>query len=213
VIRGRTIGLGAILIAGLCLGGCITLFPKTAPIQLYSFGETPPPVSPADAGMAPFNLQRSATLFTRPAEADRILTTNGLEAAYIQDARWAAPAITLFDEAVARAFNAPGEPARVTPRGETGPTGTLLKLDVQTFEASYGPDKDAPPTIVVRVRGLLARNADRSVIDERSFEAKAPAEANRVGAIVHAFDAATADVVGQIVAWTDQKAVRTPPAG
>jgi cholesterol transport system auxiliary component len=206
VIPSRAIALAAAAAASLALGGCITVFPKSTPVQLYRFGGTTAAVDPKVAGAAPFNLQRAATLFTRPAQSDLILTSNGTETAYISGARWVAPATVLFDEAVARAFDVPGEPARVTPRGETGLSGMMLKLDVETFEASYRSGKDVAPVVIVRVRGLLTRSADRSVIDEQTFEAKAPADANRVGAIVHAFDTATAEVISQVVAWTDKEA-------
>lgn len=197
--------------ACLALGGCITLFPKATPVQLYRFGDTPPPVDAKAVGSKPFNLQRAATLFTRPAQSDVILTSSGTETAYISGARWVAPAVVLFDEAVGRAFDVEGEPARVTPRGETGPSGATLKLDVETFEASYASGKDAAPTVVVRVRGLLARTADRSVLDERNFESRKTADANRVGAIVRAFDAATSEVIGQVVVWTNEKGEGTAP--
>ena len=212
MIRGSTLALAAALAASLTLGGCITLFPKAAPVQLYRFGDAPPATEVKGARPAPFNLQRSATLFTRPAQSDAILSSNGTETAYVSGARWVAPAVVLFDEAVGRAFDAPGEPARVTPRGETGLSGLMLKLDVQTFEANYAAGKDAAPTVVVRVRGLLTKSADRSVVAEKTFESKQPADANRIGSIVHAFDAATDEVIGQIVAWTDTEAAGVVPA-
>ena len=47
---------------------------------------------------------------------------------------------------------------------------------------------------------------------ERIFAVERPASANRVSAIVEAFDAATRDLNSQIVAWTDQNARATPAA-
>ena len=58
--------------------------------------------------------------------------------------------------------------------------------------------------MVARVR--LLDSQERSVAAERIFAVEQPAAANRVSAIVEAFDAATRDLNSQIVAWTDQNA-------
>jgi cholesterol transport system auxiliary component len=201
----------ALLAASLGLSGCITVFPKAKPVQLYQFGDHPAAMGKADAAGAPFNLQRAATVFERAAQSDTILTSSGTESAYLAGARWVAPAVVLFDEAVDRAFNASG-PAHLMPRGEMGPAGASLKLDVETFEARYDGSKDAAPTVVVRIHGLLVRASDRSVIGDKIFEVRKPADANRIAAIVHAFDDATADAVGQIVTWTNAQGAGMAPA-
>jgi len=207
VIKSRAIAAASLLTASLALGGCITVFPKAGPVQLYRFGDTVPAI---DAKAAPqavgengqFNLQRSAIVFERSAQSDAILTTSGTETAYIAGSRWVAPATVLFDEAVDRAFHAAGGPAHVVPRGEIGSNGASLKLDVEAFEARYSGAKDAAPTVVVRMHGLLVRVSDRHVLAEKEFEIQKPAETNRVSAIVAAFDAATTDAIGQLVVWT-----------
>ena len=209
----RTIAAAAVLAASLGLSGCITLFPKATPVQLYRFGDAPPAADKTAGQGAPFNMQRSATVFERAAQSDAILTSTGPETAYLAGSRWVAPAAVLFDEAVDRAFNAANGPARVVPRGEMGSAGVSLKLDVELFEARYSGAKDSAPTVVVRVHGLLVRASDRSVLSDRIFDVQKPADENRVGAIIRAFDAATTDAIGQIVAWTEtQGAVTATPA-
>ena len=93
--------------------------------------------------------------------------------------------------------------------------GAGLRLEVQTFEARYPGDLKAAPTVIVRVRATITSMADRHVISDRTFESKQQAGDNRVGQIVHSFDAATVDVLSQVVAWTDSQAaaVATPAAG
>jgi cholesterol transport system auxiliary component len=200
VTRSRLITAATLAAAGLALSGCITLFPKATPVQLYRFGAEPAKLGVA-AG-APFNLQRSSIQFARAAQSDAILTTTGAQTAYIAGARWVGPAVVLFDEALDRAFDAAAGPARLVPRGEMGSNGANLKLDVETFEARYA-DAGAPPTVVVRVHALLIRTADRTILAERVFDVQKPAEADRVSAIVHAFDDAATDAIGQIVTWTE----------
>jgi cholesterol transport system auxiliary component len=212
VTRPRLALTAALLAAGLCLGGCITLFPKATPVQLYRFGAEPQKVTAAGA---PFSLQRSAIIFSRPAQSDAILTSTGNQTAYIAGARWVSPAVVLFDEAVDRAFDAAVGPARLLPRGDIRSNGASLKLDVETFEARYpGPGGGVAPMVVIDVHALLVRVSDRSVLGERTFSVQRAADADRVSAIVQAFDEATRDVIGQIVTWTEQEgeATATPAA-
>jgi cholesterol transport system auxiliary component len=211
----RVLALAAVLTAGLALSGCITLLPKTQPAQLYRFGQD---VGVADKPAAPTGLVGGpvtgllvTTGFTRAADSDRILTTTGSESAYIAQSRWVAPASVLFDEAAARAFENAGAPFRLMRRGDIGPSTLALRIDVETFEADYGADPKAAPTVVVRARVLLMRPAGRGGPLAQAFVSRQKAGDNRVGAIVTAFDGATADLLGQIVTWTTAQA--GAPAG
>jgi cholesterol transport system auxiliary component len=192
------------LCAALLLGlsGCISLFPKAPPAQLYQFGVTSAPAQPAT--VPTFNVLHLSTEFTLPAEGDRILTTTGTEAAYIAGSRWVSPASTLFDQAEQQAFDQSGGAARLLHRGDPALAPVGLTLDVQSFEARYG-DPKAPPTIVVTVHAMLTSAADRRVLGDQTFVSRQPASDNRVSAIVDAFNAATTDVLNQIVGWTNQR--------
>lgn len=203
MIKFRTIAAGAVL--ALSLGGCISLFPKAPPVQTYRFGVdgASGPAAPQGAGdAAQVNVLRSATSFPRAAQSDAILTVTGDQTAYIGGGRWIAPAVVLFDEAVANAFDAPGGSVRLISRGEIAAATINLKLNVETFEARYSGEKDAAPTVIVRVRAELLRMTDRHVIGDRTFESRKPAGDNRVDAIVQAFNAALGEVLGQLVGWT-----------
>jgi len=205
----RPLRFTAVLAAALCLGvalsGCISVFPKSKPAQLYQFGQTAPPPAEAAPGQAGFAVATAFTGFDRAAATDRILTVNGGEVAYIKDARWAANAVALFDQALQRAFDADPGPARLVSRGEMGRRDYLLKLDVRRFEAEYRNGADSPPTVVVEVHASLDRMSDRVNAAEHLFRAEVGAGDNRVGPIAGAFDKATSQVVGQIVNWVDAK--------
>lgn len=209
MIKSHSIAAAVLLTASLALGGCITLFPKLGPVQLYTFGDGPPAVDAKASGAegagrnATFDLMRTAIEFERAAQSDTILTSSGSEAAYLANSRWDAPATVLFDEAVERAFHAADGPAHLVPRGEMRSTGVSLKLDVETFEARYSGAKDAAPTVIVKMHASLVRVSDRRLLSEKEFEVQKPAETNRVSAIVAAFNAATTDSIGQLVAWTE----------
>jgi cholesterol transport system auxiliary component len=204
--RSRTLPLAAALAAAAMLAGCISLLPKAQPVQLYRFGETAPAPSQA-AAQARFTIAPALTGFDRAAAGDRILTVNGGEAAYIKGSRWVSSALSQFDNAVQRAFDADNGPARLASRGEMGRGDYLLKLDVRRFQAEYRNGAGAPPTIVVDVHASLGRTSDRLNAGAHVFHAEVTAGDNRVGPIADAFDKAVAQVVGEIVAWADNKGV------
>lgn len=196
--RSKSLSIAALIGGGVVLSGCVTVFPKTPPAQLYRFDvEADAAAAPTPAGQA-FDVARMSTIFDQAAAGDRILTSTGDQAAYIAGARWVSPAAVLFDEAEAKAFDTAGGPARLLRRGGAP---VSLQLDVQTFEAVYSGASNAAPTVVVRVHGRLVHAGDRQVLGDRIFESRKPASDNRVGAIVQAFDSATSDALGQIVAW------------
>jgi cholesterol transport system auxiliary component len=202
----QAVACGAMLVAVTCLlAGCISLFPKTDPAQLYRFGATMPQLQEAASGEPGFGVLLMATGFDRAAAGDRILTVTGTQAAYIKDARWVTSSVAQFDSALQRAFDADQGPARLVDRAEIAHVDYVLKLDVRTFEARYDHGQAAAPTIVVEVHAALDRTHDRSVAGDRSFRASVTASDNRVGAIATAFDHAVAEVLGELLAWVNAR--------
>lgn len=191
--------LAAVTLLAISLSGCITLLPKSKPSQLYRFGveAAAPPAPPNQVSVF-----RATGNFQREASGDRLLTITGERAAYIAEARWVAPAEVLFDEAVLNAFEARPGRVRLVSRGEPQKADMALRLDVRNFETRYSDQ--GGPVVVVRVRALLVRN--HAPVAEQIFEAQAPADRNRVTAIVTAYNQALAKVLGDIVAWTDSSA-------
>jgi cholesterol transport system auxiliary component len=200
--RGR--GLAA-AIALAALAGCISVFPKETPAQLYRFGLQPVPAQPRAAASAAFAVLMLPTSFDRPAAGDGILTMTGAEAAYIKGSRWVGAAASLFDAAVLSAFDARGGPARLIARGDAGRPDFVLKLDVRRFEADYDHGQSSPPTIVLEVYATLTPAADHDHSLQRLFVATAPAEENRAGPITSAFDQATRKALGDLVDWVGAK--------
>lgn len=205
----RLLRAAAIAAVAVSLAGCISLFPKSKPAQLYRF-DAPAPAATAQApATVRVGVLKPGANFARPIGGDRMLSLVGAEAAYIADARWVAPAATLFDEAVARAFDANTGPARLVTRGEVANAHYVLRLDVRNFEAVYENGPGAAPVVVMRVRAVMTRTQNREVVGEKVFEASVPTGDNRVTAIVGAFNRAVGQVVTEIVAWTNGLA--TPP--
>jgi cholesterol transport system auxiliary component len=138
------------------------------------------------------------------------LTVTGSQAAFIADARWVEPAALMFDEAVDAAFDQPGSP-RLGVRGESLGARASLRLQVRRFETDYDHGPGAAPAVSVVVNAVLIRNADSRLAGEKLFEVRAPAQDNRVGAIVAAYNQAVAQATGEIRDWTAATAAGIQP--
>lgn len=184
------------------LSGCITLLPKAAPVQLYQFGATGPTVAPA-AGRK-VALTRTGGTFARASAGDKILTIFGNQVAYLAQARWVAPATTLFDEAVNQGFNASSGPARLASRVEPAHPAYALRLDVEQFAVVYDRGTKAAPKVVIATHLVLSQIEARSVVLETTVRVEQRSSDNRVGSIVAAFDQASGEVIGEIVERCNQ---------
>jgi hypothetical protein len=138
--------------------------------------------------------------------SDRLLSVTNGEAAYISDARWVSPAIVLFDEAVARAFEADNSRARLVTRGEALKAAMALRLEVRSFETDYVDGPKAPPEVLVEIRAVMTRSNDRALLGDKVFVARVKAADNRLSAIVPAYDQAVGQALSEIVAWVGERA-------
>ena len=195
----------------LSLGACVSLLPKSKPSQLYRFGGAPAAAqAPAPGPSAGPGVVLVGVDFPRAAAGDGILTLTGDQAAYIGESRWVAPATVLFQEAAERAFDHPGARVRLLNRGDIGAAAVLLRLDVRDFQAVYDQGAAAAPEVVVSAYARMT-GGDGRLIEARTYTSHKRAADNRVGAIVRAFDEATAEVLGAIVTVTEQEALAAPP--
>ena len=195
----------AIAAAGaLAVAGC-ALLSSPPPVQTYRFGG-PAAASAASegvAGLTQVNLRR--VQFPEAVEGDRLLGVTGTETAYIAEARWVSPASDLYMESLENAFAAQATRVRLIGPRELIRGERSLDIDMRAFEARYEAP-GAVPTVVVTARARLLALPDRTVTAERTFTVQQPAGANRISAIVEAFDIATRDLNTQIVDWTDANA-------
>jgi len=202
----RTVAIAATAVA---LTGCISLFPKSNPAGLYRFGHVAAESS-RPASDKSFGVYKTPTVFTRAAMSDRLLSVTNGEAAYIADARWVSPAIVLFDEAVARAFEADGSTARLVTRGEALKAAMALRLEVRSFETDYVNGPKAAPEVLVEIRAVMTRSNDRALLGDKVFVARVKAADNRLSAIVPAYDQAVDKVLTEIVAWVGEAGAKLP---
>lgn len=189
----------ALLAATVALSGCISLFPKAKPAQLYRFGAAVAPPAPVNPAAKPVRLLQIG--FPVAAAGDNILTIDGDQAAYVGGGRWVSSAATLFEAAVVQTFDARGGPTRILARGELVPAVYALKLDVRRFETRYDQGAGAPPTVVVEVYAALDSPTDATRGRQRLFTAMASASDNRIGPIAAAYDIAVREVCGEMIDW------------
>ena len=199
-----SIKLAAAAAGALALAGC-ALLSTPDPVQTYRFGGPAAAGAAAEgqAGLSQVSLRR--VQFPEAVEGDKILGVTGTETAYIAGARWVSPAADLYMESLENAFAAQATRVRLIGPRELIRGERSLDIDMRAFEARY----DAPgavPTVVITARARLLALPDRTVAAERTFTVQQPAAANRVSAIVEAFDIATRDLNTQIVGWTDANA-------
>lgn len=189
------------LCAAAALSGCISLAPKSDPIQLYRFGAAGSG-EPAAATAGRPVVRLAQVYFPRAAASDRILTVTGAEAAYAAGARWVAPADVLFREAVLSGFSSGGAVSLV----ERGGGGVTLELSVRSFETRYDRGDRAAPLVVVETDARLVRSPGRELVAERKFSVSERASQNRLGAIVESYDAAVARTVTDLSGWVAAEA-------
>ena len=183
------------------------MFPKTKPAQLYRFdGADEAQITPGDAANDRVGIVRVRGGFNGAASTDRIMTVTGSQIAYVAEARWAQPAVSLFDEALTRAFTRQSGPVRLVARGEPGRAPYSLRLDVERFEAVYDHGDKAAPDIRVEVHAVLVRASDRTVIKDQVIATHARAGDNRVSAIVQAFELSTRQALDEVVKLTAEGA-------
>jgi cholesterol transport system auxiliary component len=200
--RGR---LG-VLALSLFLSGCISLFPKEQPVQLYRLNLPPPAAgTPTTPAAQSFAVRGAVGNFDRAAAGDHLLTVRGDKTAYIANARWVSPAQAMFEGALSERFDADAGPARLLNRGEITDAAYRLDVSVRHFEVRYDQGASRPPTVVVEISAALDSAHDTTTRQHMMFTASVPAASNSVTAIVAAYGDATAEVLGKLKAWVDAK--------
>ena len=194
----------AVTLAAMALSAC-ALLATPEPVQTYRFGEAAPAASAALSVASPTEVILRRVEFPQAVEGDRLLGVTGTETAYIAGARWVSPAADLYMASIENAFTAQATRVRLIGPRELIRARRSLDIDVRSFEARYEAPGRAP-TIVVTARARLLALPDRTVSAEQVFTIEQPATANRVSAIVEAFDIATRELNTRIVAWTDASA-------
>jgi len=161
--------------------------------------------SPRDLPQASRMVQRSLSI-EPPAtpgalDTDRILLRpNPVQALYLPDARWSDKMPLMVQTLMLRSFEDTGALAYVGRRPLGGAGDFALVSEITDFQAELGPDGESA-TIRLRLTARMVREANAQVLARRSFTATIPAATLETLDIVQAFNAASDQMMREIVIW------------
>ena len=186
---------------GLAIGlaGCASLL-TDPPKPLYQI--TPKSTFPAGLPHIGGQLLVDVPLAPGGLDTRRIaLTRSPVSLDYFADGEWTDPAPRLVQTALLESFE---NSHTVTALDrETIGLGAdfVLKSELRHFEAVYD-SPNGPPQVWVVLNVRLVKMPERRIVAEQSFEARYPAAANNLPAVVLAFDEALGKVMKETVTWT-----------
>jgi cholesterol transport system auxiliary component len=207
----------------LIVSGCAgSLFKtKVAPPTLYLLSVAPPAVAPAAAAApAPAAAAPAAAAPAAELKADLAVLKPRVRAGldndriavlypdrrldYFADARWSGPLDEVVQDLVVQLFHSRAGLRNVSGDASAFASAYWLEIEVADFQAEYaagGPaDGGAPPNVHVHLLARIGSSADRRIIARFEADARQPATANRLGAIVDAYNRAANQVLMQIAA-------------
>lgn len=209
--------LTAGLLAALALSGCVTLLPKTKPVQMYRFGydaqlqdKDTRPLHHTAYPLQPAALAFGTLIFPQESAGDRVTTVEGNEISYVADARWASPAQGLFNQAISEGFARSSEHITLQSRGP-GPAPYRVDITVRKFETTYSHNK---PMVTIAFDARIIRLSDRSIVGQGLISSEVPVRKNDMGDIIEGYNIATVRAVDSLILFSEDtigKAQAMPP--
>jgi cholesterol transport system auxiliary component len=184
--------LRALVLAVICASviGCSGLLSQKAPTpQIYVLRSAPvanPPPAPAGAPALRVGRTQSAPGLN----SDRIAlirTDNRMD--FYAASRWPAPLPDVVEALAVESLRNTGAWSAVHDSRGAFPTEYFLQIDIRRFEADYTGSGD--PKVFVTLGCTLGRRVDREVVKSFVAEGTATASANRLGAVIAAFESAS----------------------
>jgi cholesterol transport system auxiliary component len=189
--------------AALAVSGCAGLFHSTAtPEQTYLLRAPPPPALSAPAAPAGAALANPAGLpsirVLQPGAAPGLDSTHIMlvqadhRLNFYAGSRWPGPVPSLIEALTVETLRASGAWQSVEDSDSPFPSDYLLRITVRRFEADYtGGGGGAAPDVHVVLDCIVGRREARDVVASFVAEGTATAAADRMSAVVAAFEQAT----------------------
>lgn len=205
---GRTAVVAMTALLGACFSGLNSKVP--AP-QRYLLRVAPaaPALQQASAApnaAAPPIAARAGLEVLRPTAAPGLwgegiaVTRPGARLDYYNNARWVADAPVALQALLVEALRSAGRFNTV--QTDAGAFGAryALATEIEHFEADYATDggTDSPPTVRVTLVCTLGRRGDRSVVASFTAHSAVRAQADRMQAVIAAFEQATGEALAQV---------------
>jgi len=193
--------LGVVFASLLALCGCsaVSALNKAAiPLDAYELR------APTNMPQAGRSLNRALSIepptTSGALDTDRILVKpNPVQSLYLPDGRWASELPAMWQTMALRAFEDTGALSYVG-RKPLGAVGDFALIsEITDFQAELGDDDTA--TIRLRLTARLVRESDARVMARRVFSAAVPVEGTETLTLVNGFNAASDEVLAEMVAW------------
>jgi cholesterol transport system auxiliary component len=192
-------GIGTLAAAwGLsALTGCGSFFESTIPAPQAYVLRLPPPAGRAEGAAA------GSVRVQRPEagpglDSDRIaLLRSDRRFDFYAASRWAAPAPDLMESVLVDQLRASGAFTAVFEDTSPYPPRYNLRCSLARFESDYSGTGPAP-VIEVALDCTFGRHRDRALLANFTARGSARAGDNRLGAVVPAFESATAQAVAEL---------------
>jgi cholesterol transport system auxiliary component len=182
------------LAAALALGlaGCTSLFHSNAtPEQVYYLRAAPAPAATATSASPALSLRVGHPMTGPGLESPHILLVEADHRMNVYTgSRWPAPLGDVVEAFAVQSLRATGAWASVEDSTSPFPSNYLLQISVRRFEADYTAG-GAAPTVYVVLDCIFGRREGREVLATFVASGSAPAAANRMSAVIDAFDQAT----------------------
>jgi cholesterol transport system auxiliary component len=196
----RRIGMAACL--SVTLAGCGGLFHSDAhPEQVYVLRAEPIPADSSGAAVAASLRMNRPTANPGLDSAQIILMESDRRMSFFAASRWAAPASNLVEMLAVEKLRASGTWQSVADSTSAFPSDYVLQTTIRRFEADYTGGEAAPEVHVV-LDCLVGKREGREVIANFLATGSARAAANRMSAVVPAFEAATNAALDSMAAKT-----------
>ena len=122
---------------------------------------------------------------------------------YFADARWSGPLDEVIQDLVVQVFHSRAGMRNVSGDASAFSSAYWLELTVTDFEAEYR-EAGGVPTVRVHLQARIGSSAERRIIARFEADALRPAAANRMTAIVAAYNEAANEALMQLAANSSQ---------
>lgn len=193
--RRRVLALGGGLMA---LAACGIIDPPPPPRQ---FRLAPRPTFPDGLPQVDWSLVVNDPIAERPIDSMRIaLLVDDTEYRYYEEADWADRLPLMAGAQMVQAFRDSGH-IQVVAGPQAGlRSNFLLQTNLRDFQIEQSGGEPEAAHVILYVD--LLRMPRRDVVGTTRLEGRAPIEGGGIDGVVHAFDAAFAEVLSGLVSWT-----------
>jgi cholesterol transport system auxiliary component len=194
-------------LAAVALAGCTSLFHSNAtPEQVYYLRAAPAATTAAAPTSPSMSLRVGHPLTAPGLESPHILLVEADHRMnFYTGSRWPAPLADVVEAFALQSLRDSGAWSSVEGSTSPFPSNYLLQVSVRRFEADYTAGGPAP-TVYVVLDCIFGRREGRDVLATFVATGSAPASANRMSAVVEAFDQATAAAFATVAQQAAQAA-------